>query len=68
MAAALHTFESKDRKPDQTAPWVGAAFLAWLAGLAICLLTVVIGASGATYYAVLFGVATLIAAADNLAF
>ena len=63
MAAALHTSErSKARKPDQTAPLIRPTFVVWLTGLAICLLTVIIGATGATYFAVIFGVATLVAA------
>ena len=62
-AAALHTSErGKARKPDQTAPWIRPTFVVWLAGLAICLLAVIIGATGATYFAVIFGVATLVAA------
>jgi hypothetical protein len=62
IAAALHTFErSKERTPNQTAVWTRPDFVVWLAGLAICMLTVIISASGATYLAVIFGVATLVA-------
>lgn len=63
VAAALHTSErSKARKPDQTAPLIRPAIVTWLTGLAICLLTVIIAATGATYFAVIFGVATIVAA------
>jgi hypothetical protein len=62
-AAALHTSErSKERKSDQTVPWISPTFVVWLAGLAICLLAVIIDATGATYFAVIFAVATFVAA------
>ena len=37
-------------------------FVAWLVALAICLLAVIVGATGATYFAVICGVATLVVA------
>ena len=61
VAAALHTSQSKVGKPDQTTARVGSAFVASLAGLAICLFIVIVGSIGATYFAFLFGVATLVA-------
>lgn len=61
LAAAFHVWEpSEARKRDlTTTSRLGAAV--WLISLAICLLSVIIGATGATYFAVIFGVTTLVA-------
>ena len=61
LAAAFHVWEpSEARKRDSTTTSrLGAAV--WLISLAICLLSVIIGATGATYFAVIFGVTTLVA-------
>ena len=62
-AAALHTSErGKARRPDQASSWIWPMFVAWLSALAICLLAVIVGATGPTYFAIICGVATLVVA------
>ena len=62
-AAALHTFErEKPLRADQTGPWVWPMVVAWLVALAICMLALIVGATGSTYFAVICGVTTLVVA------
>ena len=59
-AAALDTFErSKTRQSDRASPWIRPTLVGWLAAFAICFVTV-IGATGAVYFAVICGVATIV--------
>jgi len=61
VAAALHATQSKAGKPDGVTSRVEPVFVLWLAGLAICLLSVIVGSIGATHFAFLFGVAIFVA-------
>jgi hypothetical protein len=59
-AAALNTFErSKTRQSDRASQWISPTLVGWLVAFAICFLTV-IGATGAIYFAVICGVATIV--------
>ena len=60
-AAALHNFErSKTRRPDLANSFIWPTFAVWIA-LVTCLLAIIIGGTGLTYFAVTCGVATLVA-------